>query len=156
MNILFVCTGNICRSPLAEGILRHKYAERNIRGIVDSCGFESYHTGDPPDHRAQQIARANGIDISTHSSRLFRGEDFDQFDKIFVMDAYHYQAVIRVARSEEDRKKVDFIRNVIYPGQHKPVQDPYYDHYSAFETVFDQLEEACERFAESLVTRTES
>ncbi|MFH1296511.1 MAG: low molecular weight protein-tyrosine-phosphatase [Bacteroidota bacterium] len=154
MNVLFVCTGNICRSPLAEGILRQKYAERNIQGIVDSCGFESFHTGDPPDHRAQQIALANGIDISTHSSRLFRREDFDLFDKIFVMDAYHYQAIMRVAHSEGERQKVDFIRNVVYPGQHKPVNDPYYDHYSAFEIVFNQLEEACEQFAKSLTPST--
>ncbi|GEM_PF-53554 len=150
MNVLFVCTGNICRSPLAEGILRQKYSDWNIRSIVDSCGFESFHTGDSPDNRAQQVARANGIDISTHSSRLFRIEDFEVFDRIFVMDSTQYKSVMRVARNEKDRQKVDFIRNVIYPGQNQPVKDPYYDHFSSFETVFEQLDEACARFAESL------
>ena len=150
MNVLFVCTGNICRSPLAEGILRQKYSERNIPGIVDSCGFESYHTGDSPDPRAQKVARKNGIDISSHSARQFKLEDFDIFDKIFVMDSSHYNSVMRIARHENDRQKVDFIRNVIYPGQNKPVKNPYYDHHSAFDTVFDQLDEACELFAESL------
>ncbi|MBE0647737.1 MAG: low molecular weight phosphotyrosine protein phosphatase [Bacteroidales bacterium] len=150
MNVLFVCTGNICRSPLAEGILKQKYSELNIRGKVDSCGFESFHIGDPPDHRAQKVARANGIDISGHSSRLFRIEDFETFDKIYVMDSYHYQAVMRVAQHEKHREKVDFIRNVVYPGQNKPVKDPYYDNFSAFEIVYEQLDEACGRFAESL------
>lgn len=156
MNVLFVCTGNICRSPLAEGILRKKYFEKEINAIVDSCGFEPFHTGDSPDLRAQQVARANGIDISTHSSRLFRIEDFDIFDRIFVMDSYHYQSVMRVARNEKDRLKVDFIRNVVYPGQNKPVKDPYYDQFSAFETVFKQLDEACEGFAESISHRNRS
>jgi protein-tyrosine phosphatase len=150
MNVLFVCTGNICRSPLAEGILKQKYTERNIDGFVDSCGFESYHIGENPDQRAQQIARKNGIDISSYSARLFTVRDFDRFDRIFVMDSYHYQSVMRLARHEEDRQKVDFIRNVVYPGQQKPVKDPYYDHHSAFETVFDQLNEACEQFVESI------
>ena len=153
MNVLFVCTGNICRSPLAEGILRKKFSEKNIRGVVDSCGFESFHTGDNPDHRAQQVARKNGVDISAHASRLFTLEDFDRFDKIFVMDSSHYQAVMRKARHDADRNKVDFIRNVIYPGQNKPVKDPYYDHFSAFETVYEQLDEACEQLAELVATR---
>lgn len=153
MNVLFVCTGNICRSPLAEGILKHKYTQKNIRGKVDSCGFESYHIGDSPDHRAQQIARKNGIDISSHAARKFRISDFDLFDKIFVMDSSHYQSVMRLARHEEDRRKVDFIRNVVYPGQNKAVKDPYYDDFSAFETVFDQLEEACEQVAQSISSK---
>ena len=156
MNVLFVCTGNICRSPLAEGILRQKYSERNIPGIVDSCGFESYHTGDSPDPRAQKVARKNGIDISSHSARQFKLEDFDIFDKIFVMDSSHYNSVMRITRHENDRQKVDFIRNVIYPGQNKPVKDPYYDHHSAFDTVFDQLDEACELFADSITPKSGS
>jgi len=148
MNVLFVCTGNICRSPLAEGILKKKYSEKNIHGVIDSCGFEPYHSGDSPDRRAQQIARANGIDISSYAARLFRIEDFDRFDKIFVMDSYHYQSVMRVARHDKDRQKVDFIRNVVLPCQNKPVKDPYYDNFSAFEKVFNQLDEACEKLSD--------
>ncbi|MBN1199275.1 MAG: low molecular weight phosphotyrosine protein phosphatase [Bacteroidales bacterium] len=152
MNVLFVCTGNICRSPLAEGILKKKYSEKKLQGKVDSCGFESFHLGDPPDPRAQQIAITHGINISTHKSRLFNVEDFENFDKIFVMDSYHYQSVVRVARHENDRKKVDFILNVVHPGQNRAVEDPYYDHFPAFETVFDQLDEACEKLTKTLLS----
>ncbi len=156
MNILFVCTGNICRSPLAEGVLRSKYAERAIDAHIDSCGFEPYHIGDRPDHRAQKVARANGIDISNHSARLFRVQDFDRFDKIFVMDSYHYQAVMRVTRDDKDREKVDFIRNTVHPGQNMPVKDPYYDNFYAFEEVFEQLDQACEKIAEVAITFNQS
>jgi len=145
MNILFVCTGNICRSPLAEGILRKKYTERDLRGRIDSCGFESFHLGEPPDARTQKIARTNGIDVSSHRVRMFSVDDFDRFDLIYVMDSYHYQSVMRLARHADDRSKVDFILNVVSPGQNNPVKDPYFSDYSAFETAYDQLNEACEQ-----------
>jgi protein-tyrosine phosphatase len=145
MKVLFVCTGNICRSPLAEGILREKFLKYHIRGEVDSAGFESFHVGDPPDDRARKIARQNGIDISGHRARLVRVSDFDRFDHIYAMDAYHYQSLMKLARNEEDRKKVNFVMNVVFPGKNIPVQDPYYDGYSAFETVYRQLDEACEK-----------
>lgn len=144
MNVLFVCTGNICRSPLAEGILRKKYAHKGIISLVDSCGFESFHVGDPPDHRAQEIARKNGIDLSMLRARLFSQTDFDHFDRIYVMDNYHYQAVMRYARNDLDREKVDFVLNVVHPGKNHPVQDPYFDEFHAFKTVFHQLDQACE------------
>ena len=156
MNVLFVCTGNICRSPLAEGILRSKYTDHAIDAHIDSCGFESYHVGDRPDHRAQQVARVNGIDISTHSARQFRVKDFELFDKIYVMDSYHYQAVMRVARDNQDREKVDFVRNSLYPGRNMPVKDPYYDDFQAFEEVFEQLDEACAKIAKIAVTFNKS
>lgn len=151
MNVLFVCTGNICRSPLAEGILRKKFSDLGIRGNVDSCGFEPFHIGDRPDKRAKKIASDNGIDISEHVARLFKKEDFDRFDRIFVMDAFHYQSVLRQVRNECDIRKVDFILNVVYPGQNRPVKDPYYDDFTAFATVFDQLHEACGQFALTLL-----
>lgn len=152
MNILFVCTGNICRSPLAEGILKKKYSERNLQGRIDSCGFESFHLGDSPDQRAQKIAKTHGIDISSHKARLFSVKDFENFDRIYVMDSYHYQSVIRHARHDKDRRKVDFILNVVHSGQNKAVEDPYYDHYSAFETVFYQLDEACNEMIKRCVS----
>jgi protein-tyrosine phosphatase len=144
MNILFVCTGNICRSPLAEGILRKKYTERNLTGRIDSCGFESFHLGEPPDPRTQKVARTNGIDVSSHRVRMFSVDDFDRFDRIYVMDSYHYQSVLRLARHAEDRRKVDFVMNVVSPGENKAVKDPYFSDYSAFEKAFDQLDAACE------------
>jgi protein-tyrosine phosphatase len=152
MKVLFVCTGNICRSPLAEGILREKFLKYNVSGEVDSAGFESFHTGDPPDERARKIARQHGIDISGHRARLFRVSDFDHFDHIFAMDAWHYQNLLKLARNEADRKKVNFVMNVIDPGKNIPVEDPYYDGFSAFETVFGQLDQACEKFAKDAAT----
>ncbi|MCX6283533.1 MAG: low molecular weight phosphotyrosine protein phosphatase [Bacteroidetes bacterium] len=99
MKILFVCTGNICRSPMAEGILRSKLRKDGIQAETDSCGFESFHIGDHPDNRAQSVCRKNGIDISGHVARLFRKQDFDNFDRIYVMDASHYYNLSRMARS---------------------------------------------------------
>jgi len=147
MNVLFVCTGNICRSPLAEGILREKFRLRNISGNIDSCGFEHFHTGDPPDHRAQQVARNQGLDISAHRARIFRTADFDRFDKIYVMDSSHYHSIRRLARNLHDMEKVDYIMNEVYPGQNLPVKDPYYDNLDAFLNAYRQLDLACESLA---------
>ena len=152
MNILFVCTGNICRSPMAEGILKKKLEKLNYSGIIDSAGFESFHSGDSADDRAVVTLRKRGIDISNHVARLFSIKDFDRFDKIYVMDSYHYSNVSLVARSEKDMEKVDFIMNVIEPGSDKPVKDPWYDGLNAFEQVFEQLDKVCEIIAVKIVS----
>lgn len=149
MKVLFVCTGNICRSPLAEGILRQKFRDYGIQGFVDSAGFEPFHIGDMPDERARRVAHEHGINISDHMARLFTVKDFDHFDKIYVMDNWHYQNVMRLARNEADEAKVDFTMNTVYPGKNKPVPDPYYDGYGAFERVFLQLDQVCDQIAQS-------
>lgn len=151
MKILFVCTGNICRSPMAEGILRQKLKEAGLEAETDSCGFESFHEGDSPDQRAQSVCRKNGIDISSHVARLFRKSDFDRFDRIFVMDSSHYQNVARMARNHEDMKKVDYTLNLIYPGKNLAVDDPWYHDMNAFEKTFVQLDLACRRIVEDLI-----
>jgi len=150
MNILFVCTGNICRSPLAEGILRQKLTEMGLDNKVDSCGFESFHIGDHPDARAQKIASLKGIDISEHRARLFRREDFERYDRIYVMDSSHYHRVMQLAGNEKERQKVDFLMNVLYPGKNIPVPDPWYDDLKAFDRVFTLMEPACEKIASDL------
>src|ERR1041385_3742981 len=100
-NILMVCLGNICRSPLAEGILRHKLHEAGIKSVhVDSAGFASYHIGENPDHRSIQAGKNHGVDISKLIARKFRSEDFDLFDKIYVMDSMNYRDVVSMARNE--------------------------------------------------------
>jgi len=151
IHILFVCTGNICRSPLAEGILREKLESYDIPAVVDSCGFESFHIGDPPDHRAQQVARKYGIDIASHRARLFKVADFERFDRIYAMDSSHYHRLMGLANTDTARGKVDYILNVLYPGQNRPVEDPWYHGMEAFEQVFNQLDRACERICEELL-----
>ena len=150
MRILFVCLGNICRSPLAEGILRHKAHHRGIPLEVDSAGFESFHLGDGADPRSQRVAAQNGINISEHTARLFRAHDFDHYDRIYVMDSLNYSDVMQVARNTEDRKKVDYILNLKRPGANQPVPDPYYGGKDGFEKVFRMLDEACDILLDEL------
>jgi protein-tyrosine phosphatase len=150
IKILFVCTGNICRSPLAEGILRDKLQKNKISAEVDSCGFESFHVGDPPDSRAQAVAMKRGIDLSSLRARLFTTSDFDRFDYIYAMDSTHYKNIMRLARNQADRSKVDYLLNLLYPGQYLGVQDPWYHDMHAFETVYLQLDKACDRIVEEL------
>jgi protein-tyrosine phosphatase len=151
IKILFVCTGNICRSPLAEGILREKLRTKNIAAEIDSCGFESFHVGDPPDERALAVARKRGIDLSSHRARLFNPYDFERFDYIYAMDSSHYKNILRLTRSESDTVKVDYLLNVLYPGQNLGVQDPWYHDLDAFEKVYLQLDKACDRIVEMMV-----
>ncbi len=148
--VLFVCTGNICRSPMAEGILREKLRISKIPVEVDSCGFEAFHVGDPPDSRAQEVARKRGIDLSSHRARLFTPLDFDEFDFIYAMDSSHFKKITRLARNESDLAKVDFMLNVLYPGQNLDVLDPWYEGMKAFEQVYLQLDDACNHIIEVL------
>ncbi|MFZ4563935.1 MAG: low molecular weight protein-tyrosine-phosphatase [Bacteroidales bacterium] len=153
VNILFVCTGNICRSPMAEGILKDKLKHLHFQAEVDSCGFESFHVGDAPDSRAQEVAKERGIDISSHRARLFTMKDFDRFDYIYAMDSSHYNNIIRLARNDADVEKVDYLLNVLSPGQNTGVQDPWYHDMKAFERVYIQLEEACKQITLNLVNQ---
>lgn len=145
MKILMVCLGNICRSPLAEGIMQHKAGQAGLDWTVDSAGTGSWHTGELPDRRSIRTARENGIDISGQRARQFRADDFDRFDRIFVMDTQNLRDVLRQARTDEQRDKVDLILNQIHPGQECSVPDPYYDD-DGFEEVFNMLDAACEAF----------
>ena len=154
VNILFVCTGNICRSPLAEGILRNKLKTSGIPAYLDSCGFESFHTGDPPDRRAQAVASRYGTDISAHRARLFSVVDFDIFDEIYVMDSGHHRQVMKLARNEADRAKVSYMLEVLFPGKNRGVLDPWYHDEEAFEQVYLQLSEACDLITRRLVSES--
>ncbi|PKP50623.1 MAG: protein-tyrosine-phosphatase [Bacteroidetes bacterium HGW-Bacteroidetes-11] len=151
VKILMVCLGNICRSPLAEGIMKKKLEDNNIEGFVDSCGFESFHTGDSPDRRSVETAAKHGVDISKQRSRLFKVEDFDKFDKIYVMDKNNYRDVSAVARNEDDLKKVDLIMNVLHPGSGMPVPDPYYGGQSGFRKTWELLDQATDVIIEQII-----
>jgi protein-tyrosine phosphatase len=148
--ILMVCLGNICRSPLAEGILKAKINERGLPHIVDSAGTSSYHIGEPPDERMIQTALKHGVDISIQRSRQFRVEDFDYFDNIYVMDSSNYKNVTRQCRNNRDREKVDHLLNAINPDMNQPVPDPWYGGEEGFETVYSLVEEACENIVQTL------
>jgi protein-tyrosine phosphatase len=144
MKILMVCLGNICRSPLAEGIL--KYKTRNSENIfVDSAGTASYHIGKLPDSRSIEIANKYNIDISNQRARQFSINDFDDFDSIYAMDTHNYASIISLARNQNDRDKVDLILNEINPKSFDSVPDPYYGEGDGFQIVYNLLDEACEK-----------
>ena len=146
--ILMVCLGNICRSPMAEGILRAKVGDQVL---VDSAGTGGWHSGEAPDRRAQACLRAHGQDIAGLRARQFGIEDFDRFDHIFVMDRQNYSDVISMARDEGDMKKVQMILEKTHPGEQKPVPDPYYGGDQGFENVYYLLDEACEVLYNELI-----
>lgn len=150
MKILMVCLGNICRSPLAEGILRKKLADSGIEGEVDSCGFESFHIGDKPDSRAIKVSLQQGIDISGHRGKQFKKSDFDYFDKIYVMDSTNYRDVTGMARNNKDLEKIDYIMNVAYPGSNMPVPDPYYGGPDGFVKTWELLDIAADKIIENI------
>lgn len=140
-----VCLGNICRSPLAEGLLASKAPE----GVtVDSAGTEKFHVGQPPDPRSVEVAQKNGLDISGQRCRLFRAEDFDEFDLIFVMDSSNYNNVRHFARNSEDMKKVHLILNEVNPGFNEQVPDPWYGGVEGFDSVYAMLDEATDKIVE--------
>jgi protein-tyrosine phosphatase len=153
MKILMVCLGNICRSPLAEGIMRKKLTDNHILGEVDSCGFESFHIGDKPDSRAIKVALQHGIDISGHRGRQFKKSDFDYFDKIYVMDSTNYRDVTGMARNNNDLDKIDYIMNMAYPGSNMPVPDPYYGGPDGFGKTWELLDIAADKIIENLTGR---
>jgi protein-tyrosine phosphatase len=146
--VLMVCLGNICRSPLAEGILKSKLPESTF--LIDSAGTANYHVGNPPDQRSIAVGKKYGIDISNLKGRQFGVNDFDTFDLIYVMDESNYRNVISMARTEQDKSKVKFILNEIYPNQNYDVPDPYYGGDHGFENVYKMLDEACTNIAKSL------
>ena len=136
-----VCLGNICRSPMAEGILKHHLAKNGLKAVVDSAGTSAWHHGEPPDTRATITCRKKGINISDQRSRPFIYEDFDRFDLIFAMDHENYNNIIRLTDRPEHRAKVHMIMNMVNPGANRAVPDPYYGGNDGFNKVFCMLED---------------
>ena len=141
--ILMVCLGNICRSPLAEGILQSKL-DNNLF-VVDSAGTSNYHIGNKPDPRSIAIAKQKGIDITHQQARQFVKQDFLDFDIIYAMDNSNYNNIIALAENDKQKSKVNLILNESYPEQNLDVPDPYYGGDKGFETVFNMLDEACNK-----------
>lgn len=139
MKILMVCLGNICRSPLAHGLLRDK-AHDNVE--VDSAGTGNWHEGEAPDHRMIRTARKHGIDISDLRARTFVVEDFDRFDVIYVMDQSNYDNVVKLARNENDVKKVRLLLSLLDNNNESEVPDPYFGGDAGFEHVYNLVDAA--------------
>jgi protein-tyrosine phosphatase len=140
--ILMVCLGNICRSPLAEGILQSKLPKDLF--VVDSAGTGNWHIGHPPDPRSIAIANQKGLDISHLRGRQFSKQDFQDFDHIYAMDNQNYKDIIALASSEEEKTKVKLILNEVFPRENVDVPDPYFGLQDGFEKVYVMLDEVCE------------
>ena len=137
-----VCLGNICRSPLAEGILAEKCKHLPI--VVDSAGTSSYHVGQAPDQRSRHIASVNNINIGEQRSRALMSSDLESFDLIYAMDSSNYTNILKLAKNEKDKHKVRLILNESNPSQNQNVPDPYFGGDQGFKHVFDLLNNACE------------
>ena len=143
-----VCLGNICRSPLAEGILKSKVY--SFKTFVDSAGTGAYHIGKKPDVRSIAIAKLNGLDITDQKARKFTVEDYDNFDIIYAMDNSNFDDILVLARNDEDKAKVKLILNEVFPDENLDVPDPYYGGDFGFRNVYKMLDEACDIIAKNL------
>lgn len=144
MKILMVCLGNICRSPLAEGILQSKVNTAGLDWKIDSAGTAGYHVGEPPHRLSQKVARINGVDISKQCCRQFIKEDMIEFDRIYVMDSDNYNDVRRISKELWNAEKTDLLLNELYPQQNINVPDPWYGTEDGFHKVYDMIDKACD------------
>jgi protein-tyrosine phosphatase len=144
MKILMVCLGNICRSPLAEGILQDKAWKAGLPWSVESAGTNGFHDGEPPHRLSIKVARQNGIEISGQRSRTFVPEDFHRYDKIYVMASDVLDEVFRMAKNQFNPTKIDLLMNELYPDQDLDVPDPWSGPESGYHAVYSMIDSACE------------
>jgi protein-tyrosine phosphatase len=150
MKVLMVCLGNICRSPLAQGILEKKVAQKGLNVEVDSAATSDYHIGHEPDSRSISKAAEYGIDITRQRGRQLQNSDFQEFDRIFVMDTSNYSNTIALTKQEDEIKKVEIILNLINPGSNQSVPDPYFGGEEGFENVYRLLDAACDQIIKQI------
>src|ERR1700712_26730 len=144
MKILMVCLGNICRSPLAEGILKHKAKEAGLNWLIESAGTNGYHVGEAPHRLSQKVAKLNGIDICDQKARRFVKEDMDRYDKIYAMADDALDDIRRIAKEKYDPAKVLLFLNELYPGKNASVPDPWYGEEPGFHEVYRLIDEVCD------------
>ena len=152
MKILMVCLGNICRSPLAEGILQHKASQTGLQWSVESAGTGTWHIGQPPHHLSQQVALSKGIDISYQRCRQFRKEDMLDYNLIYVMDEENYRDIKIMSRDLWNENKVNLLLNELYQGENRGVPDPYLGTEPDYQEVFLMIEKACDKIIEKYST----
>jgi protein-tyrosine phosphatase len=146
--ILMVCLGNICRSPMAEGIIREEFRKKGIEIQVDSAGTAAYHVGEGADSRAQVELAKHNIDISHERAQKFVPKFFDEYDMIFAMDQQNYADILAQVRTEEDRNKVDMLMNLVEKGKNISIPDPYYGGDEGFTRVYEMIKMAGEKLVE--------
>lgn len=145
-----VCLGNICRSPLAEGVLKEKLQQLNKKAFIDSAAIIAHHEGQNPDPRSTAIAQKYGIDISSQTGRQIKPVDFETFHEIYAMDKSVYEQLLMLAQTEEHKKKVILFMETKYPGSGREVPDPYFGGPEGFENIYRMIDEACDVIAERI------
>lgn len=149
--IVFVCLGNICRSPLAEGIMLKLIEEKKLNLSVDSAGTSGFHIGESPDTRTVINAKSHEVNLSLLRARQFSEKDFDDFDFIYVMDKSNMANVLALTINENHKQKVDLFLNILYPNKNMEVPDPYFGGDEGFENVFNMIYKTCEKIAEKYI-----
>lgn len=145
MKILMVCLGNICRSPLAEGILQHKVNEAGLSWKVDSAGTNGYHIGEPPHHLSQKVAKLNGIDICEQRARHFKPSDLEEYDQLYAMSQDVIEEMKIMAGNKWKDDKVKLLLDELHPGEELDVPDPWYGPEPGFHEAFKLINAACEK-----------
>ena len=148
VKILMVCLGNICRSPLAEGILASKLPKENF--LVSSAGTGNWHVGNKPDERSIAVAKKNGLDISSQKGIHFISSFLEDYDYVFAMDSTNYTDIINLATNDAQKNKVHLILNELFPGENVDVPDPYYGMQNGFDMVYKMLDDSCTILANKL------
>ena len=144
MKILMVCLGNICRSPLAEGILQDKAFKAGLNWSVESAGTNSYHIGEPPHPLSQKVARMHGIDISGQRARRFVAEDFEVYDRIYALAEDVLDDIRYISKKKFKPEKIDLLMNELYPGKNRDVPDPYYGSEAGYHAAYKLIDEVCD------------
>ena len=152
MKILMVCLGNICRSPLAEGILQDKAFKAGLKWSVESAGTNQYHTGEAPHPLSQKVATLNNINICNQRARRFAATDFEVYDKIYALAEDVLDEIKRIAGKKFDASKIDLLMNELYPGKNMDVPDPYYGTEPGYHSVFKMLDEVSDTIIEKYST----
>ena len=153
MKILMVCLGNICRSPLAEGILQHKADAAGLNWIIESAGTNGYHNGEAPHHICQKLSKANGIDISNQRSRQIKKADFKEYDILYAMAGDVLIDMKKIAGDSFDNKKSILFLEAMFPGQNKDVPDPWYGGEDGFIEVYDLIDKTCDNIIEKHLSK---